>query len=94
MRGARFLKDAGTARPFVECAAPALAAHSTNHSAIVPLLHHGDDLWALVGRELHLRYANGAGRATVNHEALTRRLGVSATARNFRTVAKIIALSE
>jgi uncharacterized protein (DUF1697 family) len=53
----------------------------------------GDDRWAVIGRPLHLRYAAGAGQATLNQEALTRRLGVAATARNLRTVEKLIALS-
>ncbi len=53
----------------------------------------GDDLWQVVGRELHLRYANGAGLATLSQEALTSRLGVPATARNLRTVRKLIELA-
>ncbi|MDO7883415.1 DUF1697 domain-containing protein [Salinibacterium soli] len=53
----------------------------------------GDDLWQVIGRELHLRYANGAGTATLNQEALTRKLGVPATARNLRTVRALLALS-
>jgi uncharacterized protein (DUF1697 family) len=53
----------------------------------------GDDLWRVVGRELHLRYASGAGQATLSQEALTKRLGVPATARNLRTVRKLIELA-
>lgn len=54
----------------------------------------GDDQWQVIGRELHIRYANGAGRAELSQEALAKRLGVAATARNLRTVAKLIALAE
>lgn len=53
----------------------------------------GDDLWQVVGRELHLRYANGAGQATLSQEALTTQLGVPATARNLRTVRTLIELA-
>jgi uncharacterized protein (DUF1697 family) len=53
----------------------------------------GDDLWRVVGRELHLRYASGAGQATLSQETLTRRLGVPATARNLRTVRTLIELA-
>jgi len=53
----------------------------------------GGDLWQVIGRELHLRYADGAGRAILNHEALAKRLGVAATARSLRTVRKLIELA-
>ncbi len=53
----------------------------------------GDDLWRVIGQELHLRYENGAGRPQLNADALHRRLGVAGTARNLRTVEKLIALS-
>ena len=53
----------------------------------------GGDLWRVSGRELHLRYENGAGRPQLNADALHRRLGVPGTARNLRTVEKLISLS-
>lgn len=53
----------------------------------------GDDEWRVIGRELHLRYANGAGRATLQQERLAKTLGVAATARNLRTVDRLIALA-
>lgn len=54
----------------------------------------GDDQWQVIGRELHLRYANGAGKAELSQEALSKRLGVAATARNLRTIRKLIDLAE
>lgn len=54
----------------------------------------GDDRWQVVGRELHLRYADGAGRAVLSQESLTRRWGVPATARNLRTVRALIELAD
>ena len=53
----------------------------------------GDDQWQVIGRELHLRYASGAGQAVLSQEALTKRLGVAATARNLRTIRKLLDLA-
>ncbi len=53
----------------------------------------GDDHWQVVGREVHIRYANGAGQAELSQETLIRKLGVSATARNLRTVQALIDLA-
>ena len=53
----------------------------------------GDDKWAVIGRELHVRYANGAGDPQLNVAALGKRLGVAATARNLRTVQAVIDLA-
>lgn len=53
----------------------------------------GDDRWQVVGRELHLRYADGAGRAQLDDKKLLRALGTPSTARNLRTVAKLVELS-
>lgn len=52
----------------------------------------GDDEWALVGTDLHLRYAHGAGRAELDLARLLRALGVAGTARNLRTVDALLAL--
>lgn len=41
------------------------------------------------GREIYLAYPNGSGRSELNHALLERRLGVAATARNWRTVSKL-----
>jgi uncharacterized protein (DUF1697 family) len=55
----------------------------------------GKDRWQVVGRELHLRYAGGAGRADLKDAQLLRVLGrIPATARNLNTVRKLIDLAE
>lgn len=56
-------------------------------------LRTGEDRWDVVGREMHLRYAHGAGRPQMSDVAIGRALGVSGTARNVRTVRKLIELS-
>lgn len=45
------------------------------------------------GREIYLAYPNGSGRSKLNHSLLERRLGVRATARNWRTVQKLVELA-
>jgi uncharacterized protein (DUF1697 family) len=54
----------------------------------------GEDRWQVIGRELHLRYADGAGRAQLKEAQLARALGrIPATARNLNTVRKLIELA-
>jgi uncharacterized protein (DUF1697 family) len=52
-----------------------------------------DDRWQVVGRELHIRYANGAGRPEMNSPAIGKALGTPGTARNLNTVKKLVALA-
>lgn len=59
-------------------------------AADVPI---GGDRWQVVGRELHLRFADGMGRATLDTDRLHRRLGVVGTARNLRTVRALVDLA-
>jgi uncharacterized protein (DUF1697 family) len=53
-----------------------------------------EDLWQVLGTEMHVRYANGAGRPTMKSEAIGKALGVPGTARNLNTVAKLIELAQ
>jgi uncharacterized protein (DUF1697 family) len=53
----------------------------------------GDDRWRVVDDELHLTFAHGMGRATLDTERLHRRLGVAGTARNLRTVRALVDLA-
>ena len=68
---------------------PAPAAIEAAHEVVV-----GDDLWQVTGRDLHIRYAKGAGKPDMNTDAVMRRLGVMGTARNLRTVAALVALAQ
>ncbi|MFN4001715.1 DUF1697 domain-containing protein [Microcella sp.] len=52
----------------------------------------GDDEWSLIGVDLHVRYAKGAGRAELDLTRLLRALGVVGTARNLRTIDALLAL--
>lgn len=53
----------------------------------------GEDRWRVVGSELHIRYADGAGRPQMNADAVGRALGVPGTARNLNTVRKLLDLT-
>ena len=53
----------------------------------------GDDRWDVIGREMHIRYAGGAGRPQMKDASIGRALGVPGTARNLNTVAKLIELA-
>lgn len=53
----------------------------------------GDDEWALIGCDIHARYANGAGQAQLDLNKVFRRLGVQGTARNLNTIQKLIELA-
>jgi uncharacterized protein (DUF1697 family) len=53
----------------------------------------GDDRWELIGNDVHIRYANGAGRAELDMNKVLKRLGVQGTARNLNTVQTLIELA-
>jgi uncharacterized protein (DUF1697 family) len=53
----------------------------------------GDDQWRVIGTELHIRYAHGAGRPDMKADSIGRALKVPGTARNLNTVAKLIELA-
>ncbi|MBO1752551.1 DUF1697 domain-containing protein [Actinotalea sp. BY-33] len=52
----------------------------------------GSDRWEVIGSELHIRYANGAGRPQMNDAAIGRALEVSGTTRNLNTVRRLLHL--
>lgn len=52
----------------------------------------GEDRWEVIGREMHIRYANGAGRPQMKEPSIMRALGVPGTARNLNTVQKVLDL--
>lgn len=53
----------------------------------------GEDEWSLLGPNLHLRFAKGMGDASLNLDALLKRLGAAGTPRNLRSVNAIITLA-
>lgn len=53
----------------------------------------GNDRWQVIGKEMHIRYASGAGRPEMKSDAIGRALGVPGTARNLNTVRKLLELA-
>lgn len=47
------------------------------------------DEFMIIGREVHLHYPNGFGRAKLTHRYLESKLGVIATTRNWKTVCRL-----
>ncbi|TBN55560.1 DUF1697 domain-containing protein [Glaciihabitans arcticus] len=52
----------------------------------------GDDEWAVLGRDMHIRYANGAGTPSMKIDPIMRAIGTPGTGRNLTTVQKLIDL--
>lgn len=52
-----------------------------------------DDEWQVIGSDLHIRYAAGAGRAYLDDKKLYRKFGVVGTSRNLNTVRKLLDLT-
>jgi len=54
----------------------------------------GDDVRRVIGSDLHIRYAEGAGQSKLTAPAIARGLGVQGTGRNLRTVRKLLDLTK
>lgn len=79
------------ARSFV---APLTAAPDPAEIAAAAAVPTGDDAWAIIGNDLHVRYENGAGRSQLDLARLLRVLRVAGTARNLRTIETLIGMME
>jgi uncharacterized protein (DUF1697 family) len=66
------------------------SVEATAEASAIPT---GEDRWQVIGRDLHLRYANGAGRAELKQAKLQKVLGQPATARNLKTIQALIDLA-
>ena len=53
----------------------------------------GDDVWEIIGRDQHTRFAGGGGTPQMKTVAIAKALGVPGTARNLNTVRALIALA-
>lgn len=52
------------------------------------------DTWVLDGREVYAHYPGGSGRSKLSIEVFERAWGVTATARNLRTIRKLAEMAE
>ncbi|MFD1824097.1 MULTISPECIES: DUF1697 domain-containing protein [Mumia] len=69
-------------------------APSRKAAEAVEAYDFGDDRLRVLGRELHLWYADGAGRSAVTAPRLLKLAGVPGTGRNLRTVEKLAAMAQ
>lgn len=53
----------------------------------------GEDRWQVIGADLHIRYADGAGHAQMPAASVLRALGTPTTARNLTTVGAVLRLA-
>ena len=52
----------------------------------------GEDEWAVIGDDMHIRYANGAGTPQMKIDSIMRAIATPGTGRNLSTVQKLIDL--
>jgi len=101
VRAAAELASVPSRNPFLKAGVDADELHvmfladapaATAARALDPARSPGDS-FALVGRELYLRLPNGAGRSKLTNAYFDKALATVSTARNWRTVLKLIELS-
>jgi uncharacterized protein (DUF1697 family) len=66
---------------------------SKEAQAALRAAHAGPEEIRFAGRELYLYYPNGMGRSKLTNAVIERKLGVTATARNWNTVTKLLELA-
>ncbi len=69
--------------------------HEPSADAVATLqtMSFGDDEFAVVGREIYLHYANGAGTTKLSNAVIERKLGVVSTARNWNVTTTLADLA-
>lgn len=98
LRRARQLRALAARHPFGEdtsathVAFPAAALTRRHRTALLKLAE-GENELALVGGEIVLRYPGGFQRARLTPPRIERELGIPVTARNWRTVAQLAAMT-
>ncbi|MGW0035364.1 DUF1697 domain-containing protein [Gordonia sp. NPDC003376] len=99
-RTADRLRDAVAAYPFVideeKFAHIYFLTGAPTSEAADALVHKdfGADELAVIGADLHIRYANGVAGTKLTAPLIARTLGVQGTGRNLRTVRRLITLTE
>ena len=73
--------------------APLTGTPSSDGIAKAKEVPTGDDQWEIVGNDLHIRYAGGAGRAELDMNKVLKRLGIQGTARNLNTVQALVEMA-
>jgi len=61
--------------------------------AQIPEIGPGDEQTVIIGREVYTYYPNGSGRTKMTTNYFEKKLGVTATARNWKSVRKLLELA-
>ena len=69
------------------------AEPKTEQVGELPKVRDGKDELAVVGREIYLFCPDGYGNSKLNNAFVEKRLGIRATTRNWRTVAKLVEMT-
>jgi uncharacterized protein (DUF1697 family) len=99
LRRARQLRTLAAHHPFgkdtssTHVAFPASPLSKRDRTTVLRLAE-GEDEIALVGGEIVLRYPGGFQRARLTPGRIERELGISVTARNWRTVMRLVAMTD
>jgi uncharacterized protein (DUF1697 family) len=96
------LRKLVAANPFVKGGRDASKLHVTfladkpgrDKVRALPANEHEPDEFRVVGREIYLHYPKGYGRSKLSNAFFEKRLGVTATTRNWRTVTNLAGLVE
>lgn len=101
VRSAAELCAVTTSNPFIAAASDPKqlyvgflsAAPSADAVKAFDAMSFGDDAFEVVGREIFLRYANGAGSTKLTNTVIEKKLGVHSTSRNWNVTTKLAELA-
>ncbi|WP_420581834.1 DUF1697 domain-containing protein [Reichenbachiella sp.] len=65
-------------------------APSQENLKVLEDFHSGPEEFSMVGSNLYLFYANGAGKSKLDHNTIERKLKVKGTSRNWKTTTKLM----
>jgi uncharacterized protein (DUF1697 family) len=102
VRTAKELADVVANNPFLKAGAPEKELHvmfladapsASRIETLDPARSPGDE-FAVRGREIYLRLPNGTARSKLTNAYVDAKLGTVSTARNWRTVTTLLAMTE
>jgi uncharacterized protein (DUF1697 family) len=102
LRTSEELRAAIANNPYLALGAPEESLHvmfltATPDAAAIKKLdpdRSPGDEYQVIGREIYLRLSNGMGRSKLTNAYFDTKLGVTSTARNWRTTTKLLELME
>ncbi|WP_170826875.1 DUF1697 domain-containing protein [Flavobacterium caeni] len=67
---------------------------TNENTAILKAIDFQKDRFEIVGKNLYIHYADGAGQTKLSNAVIEKKLKLTSTARNWKTVLKLIELAE